>query len=114
MKTVTITRLLQPPKQESSVCLNQTHSRTSMLNSELISPRYSPIFSLLSPPCSFRNLATDLGSLSIKVCEMRYSIPRLGFLEERKDGGREGGREEGRGREGGRGREEGREGEEGR
>ena len=64
-----------------------------MLNSELISPRYSPIFSLLSPPCSFRNLATDLGSLSIRVCEMRYSIPRLGFLEERKDGGREGGRE---------------------
>lgn len=59
-----------------------------MLNSALISPRYSPIFSLLSPPCSIRNLATDLGSSSIKVCEMRYSIPRLGFLgkkEKRKE-----------------------------
>ena len=64
-----------------------------MWNSELISPTNSPIFSLLSPYCLAKKVATDWG-VSDKIFSLtRYWIPRVGFLEEegkreRKEGGK--------------------------
>ena len=64
----------------TQLCSSLTYSNTAMLNSLLISPRNSPIFSLLRPFWWTKKSATFLGSSSRRYFLIRYWMPLVGFL----------------------------------
>ena len=62
---------------------SNTHSNTAILNWLCKFPKYSPIICLLSPFLVIRKRATPRGEFSRKPREIRYAMPRSGFLLKR-------------------------------
>lgn len=74
-----ILHILIFPLQKKKI--NQTHSKTSLLNCFCRLPRNSPIICLLSPFLCSRKWATPTGVSGMNPLSVRYWMPFSGFLK---------------------------------